>query len=318
MPDYDLGKVVGEDGSDAQVTIDSRLSSTSTNPVQNKVITNALDGKQGISTLETAIKQILYGALFNTSAEAKFNYAILKKTLNNITYEELWIMSNAYYDYTNSRFVKIDINNTSFGIQIQANGAYPGAVEAGNTVISVWRNPKNSEVTKDTSTYNYADFDNNHYIGAKRRSDNVWVEFGISSGWNSSLMMDSYGRLTIDGNEVSGVVDVIADGDMHAVTSNAVYDAIGDIPDMSQVITKSSTAGLVKNDGSIDTTTYSATGHSHSISDVANLQTSLDAKVNTSDIANNLTTTTSGKVLDARQGKALADLIGDAIQYINS
>lgn len=36
-----------------------------------------------------------------------------------------------------------------------------------------------------------------------------------------------------------------------------------------------------------------------------------------SDVANNLTTTTSGKVLDARQGKALADLIGNAIQYIN-
>jgi hypothetical protein len=44
---------------------------------------------------------------------------------------------------------------------------------------------------------------------------------------------------------------------------------------------------------------------------------SLDAKVNTSDIANNLTTTTAGKVLDARQGKALADLIGEAITYIN-
>ena len=35
------------------------------------------------------------------------------------------------------------------------------------------------------------------------------------------------------------------------------------------------------------------------------------------DIANNLTTTAAGKVLDARQGKALADLIGDAILYIN-
>ena len=43
----------------------------------------------------------------------------------------------------------------------------------------------------------------------------------------------------------------------------------------------------------------------------------LNGKINTSDIANNLTTTSSGKVLDARQGKALADLIGDAITYIN-
>ena len=55
--------------------------------------------------------------------------------------------------------------------------------------------------------------------------------------------------------------------------------------------------------------------HTHSISEVTSLQTNLDAKVNTSDIANNLTTTASGKVLDARQGKALKDyvdgLVGD-------
>ena len=53
------------------------------------------------------------------------------------------------------------------------------------------------------------------------------------------------------------------------------------------------------------------TGHTHTISDVTNLQTNLNGKINTSDIANNLTTTSSGKVLDARQGKALADLIGN-------
>lgn len=57
------------------------------------------------------------------------------------------------------------------------------------------------------------------------------------------------------------------------------------------------------------------TNHTHNISDVTNLQTALNAKVNTSDIVNNLTTTASGKVLDARQGKALKDyvdgLVGD-------
>lgn len=202
MPDYDLGKVEGEDGSDATVTVDSNLSSTSTNPVQNKVIKSALDGKQGISTLETAIKQIIYGSSYNTSAEAKFNYAIIKKTLSNVVYEELWILSNAYYDYTNNRFVKIDMDNTSFGIQIQANGTYPGEAElgyGGNTAISIWRNPKASEVVKDTTIYNYTDFDENHYIGAKRRSDNVWVEYGISSGWNNNFMTDSYGGMTIGG-----------------------------------------------------------------------------------------------------------------------
>ena len=42
-------------------------------------------------------------------------------------------------------------------------------------------------------------------------------------------------------------------------------------------------------------------------SEVSSLNSALSNKVNTSDIANNLTTTTTGKVLDATQGKALAD-----------
>ena len=62
---------------------------------------------------------------------------------------------------------------------------------------------------------------------------------------------------------------------------------------------------------------FTPASHTHAISDVTNLQTNLNGKINTSNIANNLTTTSSGKVLDARQGKALADLIGGAIQYIN-
>lgn len=39
------------------------------------------------------------------------------------------------------------------------------------------------------------------------------------------------------------------------------------------------------------------------------LETSIDGKINTSDIANDLTTTTAGKVLDATRGKALNDSI---------
>ena len=60
-------------------------------------------------------------------------------------------------------------------------------------------------------------------------------------------------------------------------------------------ISKSSTSGLVKNDGSIDTSTY----------------------LKSSDIVDNLTTNDSTKVLSAKQGKALNDLIGAAITYIN-
>ena len=62
---------------------------------------------------------------------------------------------------------------------------------------------------------------------------------------------------------------------------------ISDLTNDSDFIETSLTSGLIKNDGSIDTNTY----------------------VDTDDIANNLTTTTAGKVLDARQGKILYDLI---------
>lgn len=44
-------------------------------------------------------------------------------------------------------------------------------------------------------------------------------------------------------------------------------------------------------------------------SQIKTLETSLDGKINTTDIANNLTTATAGKVLDATQGKALNDSI---------
>ena len=46
---------------------------------------------------------------------------------------------------------------------------------------------------------------------------------------------------------------------------------------------------------------------------IANINNALAGKVNTSDIANNLTTTSAGKVLDARQGKALSDSLGELI-----
>ena len=54
-------------------------------------------------------------------------------------------------------------------------------------------------------------------------------------------------------------------------------------------------------------TAFTPKTHSHSISDVTNLQTSLNGKINTSDIASNLTTIINGKVLDASQGKWLND-----------
>ena len=69
---------------------------------------------------------------------------------------------------------------------------------------------------------------------------------------------------------------------------------ISDLDDDSDFIKKSSTSGLVKNDGTIDTVT----------------------KLTASDIVNDLTTGGTTKVLSAEQGKELASMIGQAISYI--
>uniref|UniRef100_UPI0025A2039F hypothetical protein n=1 Tax=Klebsiella pneumoniae TaxID=573 RepID=UPI0025A2039F len=50
----------GTPGADGGVTVDTALSATSTNPVQNKVIKEALDGKLG--TNETAARATQDGA----------------------------------------------------------------------------------------------------------------------------------------------------------------------------------------------------------------------------------------------------------------
>ena len=72
----------------------------------------------------------------------------------------------------------------------------------------------------------------------------------------------------------------------------------------------SATTGLLKNDGTVMTSgtgsgNWAVGNHSHS------------GMLTSSDIADNLTTNDATKVLSAKQGKALSGLIGDAIQYIN-
>ena len=84
----------------------------------------------------------------------------------------------------------------------------------------------------------------------------------------------------------------------------SIPSSSSDLSDGSDLIKKSNTTGLIKNNGTIDTNSYLTSS-------------AITGMLTTSDIANDLTTTVSGKVLDARQGKALADLIGDAISYIN-
>lgn len=75
--------------------------------------------------------------------------------------------------------------------------------------------------------------------------------------------------------------------------------------DLSNYIRKNNTNGLVKNDGTIDTSHY-LTQHQD-----------ISGKVNYTDIVDDLVTSDSGKPLSAKQGKELADMIGEIQAYVN-
>ena len=150
---------------------------------------------------------------FDQENADKFNFAIITKTLNGLEYQEMWILSNAYYDYETKHFVKIDPMNTSFGVQIQAKGSYPGEAELGytdNIGINFWRNPNHAKDQSgnyintflDRTAFDYTDWEENYHIGALQLTgDNAgeWTEFGISAGWSNNFMTDSYGGITVGG-----------------------------------------------------------------------------------------------------------------------
>ena len=158
---------------------------------------------------ETIDSLLLEKLGFDKEDISDFNFAQITKTIDNIEHIEYWIMSNAYYDDDAEKFVKMNLHNASFGIQIQASGVYPGEHALGyNDImgINIWRCPAwlddqdNWIVFMDSTTYDYTDVTGtHHYIGAKRRSNNEWVEFAIATGWNNNLMTDSFGGVTIGG-----------------------------------------------------------------------------------------------------------------------
>ena len=89
----------------------------------------------------------------------------------------------------------------------------------------------------------------------------------------------------------------------------SIPSSSSDLSDGSSLVKTSSTTGLLKNDGTVMTSgtgssNWAVGNHTHS------------AYVNPT-IADNLTTNDSSQVLSAKQGKVLNDLIGAAITYIN-
>ena len=167
----------------------------------NKINTNGivlfLDGNGDNPIVITSIAE-RFG--FNQLNAEKFNFAVITKIENNIEYQEFWILSNAYYDYDDKYFHKIDLHNTSFAIQIQGKGSYPGEAELGyydNSGINIWRNAS-IENLAGVSDEQKRCLVEKGIIGEYDANNNIKT-FSVLCGWNNSFMFDSYGGMTIGG-----------------------------------------------------------------------------------------------------------------------
>lgn len=317
----------GEDGS--AITIDTELSSSSTNPVQNKVIKTALDTKSNSSHnhdsryyTETEMDTKLSGKAntshtHNISDVSNLQSALDGKADDSDIPTKTSDLSNDG-DGTNpflTQHQSLASKTVTVEKQATADTGYFATyvVKQNNVQVGSKINIPKDYLVKSGSvkTCTTADVPVQGYVVGDKYIDFV-VNTKDSSGSDEHfyILVSDLVDVPVDWSDITGKPSSFTPTS-HTHTKSQITDfpsipsKISDLTNDSDFIEKTSTSGLVKNDGTIDTNTY-LTQHQD-----------ISGKVNTSDVVNNLTTTTAGKVLDARQGKVLADLIGDAILFIN-
>lgn len=207
-----------------QITVDSTLSSTSENPVQNKVIYSALDDK-----------------------------------VDKVTGKDL-----SENDYTDADKAIVDsvttnLSNKADKVSSATNGDLAGLNSSGNLTDSGIL-ATNVIVKSNTAglVKNDGTIDTTTYLTSTDIADKANK---VTSAVDGDLAgLDSNGDLTdsgISANDVATKVSSAVSGHLAGLDGN------GDITDSgivsADVVTTSSTAGLIKNDGTIDTNTYATT-----------------------------------------------------------
>ncbi len=172
--------------------------------------------------------------------------------------------------------------------------------------------------------------------------DGIWYTWDIhaddyvSTGVSAIGPAAGFGSVsaTVDGNTGTPSVEVTSSGPDTAKSFSFAFHNLkgptGDVTPAAQQAASDAQAAAQAAAGSATAAAGSATAASGSASAAAGSATAaagsaaeaedaadsaeraMATKVDVSDIANDLTTTTAGKVLDARQGKALADKLGAA------
>ena len=267
------------------ITVDDEMSSSSENPVQNKVITAALGGKvdtesgKGLSTEDyttpekTKLSGIETGAEVNAIESISVNGTAVSPDVNkNVA---LTIMTNAVNDLLNyylksETYTKTEVNNLIAAIttiDMQVVQQLPTTDISTTTIYLV---PKATAQTQNT--------------------------------YDEYICLDT-------------------------TTTPATWEKIGDTQiDLSNYVQKSSTAGLIKNDGTIDETTYATAAAVNAILNGATIDSFLDVetalankvdKVNGKGLSTNDYDNTSKGIVDNIQDNVIANtkLISDTVGW---
>lgn len=132
-----------------------------------------------------------------------YNFAVIEGVRGGVSYTEVWLLINAWYDHNTRRFKRVDVNNFSFGWQMQGGGTYPGEESFGDFInqgMNLWKANGKAAYSEGDPIREQTGEDIGTMIG------DTWQEFGIMLGWQNAFMVDSYAGMTIGGQgfEIDG------------------------------------------------------------------------------------------------------------------
>ena len=258
-------------GGGGDITVDDSMSSTSTNPVQNKVINNALNGKADSSSM---------GAK--------------EDVVNKVT---VWSDTASDMKYPSEKLVKDEFISSDITLEQQAtpetgcSATY--VIKKGGVALSPKINIPEGSVTVDDNTIEKM----NGVIQIK--SNGVGTQHLKSHCVTSNIIQDG----AVDTSELANssvTTGKLADS---SVTTGKLADSsvtTGKLADSCVTTDKINDSAVTTdklNDGSVNTVKIADNSISY-------------AKLDTNLVADNLSTDDATKVLSAKQGKVLADMIG--------
>lgn len=278
MATYDLGKVVGDPGEKGDDG--SSVWNTSTAPTYaNSKYTFTISNLNGKSGIDIAVNDIIF---YST-------YYYIVSTVGSTTVDCTTRVSIKGSDASVTIVDNLTSDSSTSALSAKQGKALNTNKVATSAIATSWGSTtSDSKVPSEKLVKNSLD----DKISKSSTSGLVKNDGTIdTSAYITSSALSNY----VQKSSTSGLIKNDGTIDTSAyITSSA----------LSNYVQKSNTSGLIKNDGTIDTSAYITSS-------------AISGMLTSSDIADNLTTNDSTKVLSAKQGKALKDLIGDAITYIN-